>query len=143
MPHISKQKLNKEHFNKLILEFVRSLERSFKKGKTKSVFYEFFTYTERAMLAKRLAVIAMLSQGISSYTVAETLHMSSSTIDRMSLKYDRGKYEAIIKHALGKKDILEIINSILTVGGFMPPKVGGQRWRKFDKSLYDQKLLET
>ena len=143
MPHISKRKLNKEHFNKLISELTKSLERSFKNGETKSVFYEFFTYTERAMLAKRLAVIAMLSRGISSYTIAETLHMSSSTVDRMSLKYERGKYEAIIKYALGKKDIWEIINHILTAGGFMPPKVGGQRWRKFDKSIYDQRLLET
>src|SRR3989344_2550169 len=143
MPHISKRKLNKEHFNKLVLELTKSLERSFKKGETKSVFYEFFTYTERAMLAKRLAVIAMLSQNVSSYTISEVLHMSPSTIDRMSLKYERGKYESITKHALGKKDIWGIINDILTVGGFMPPRVGGKRWRKFDKSLYNQKLLET
>ena len=143
MPHISKRKLNKEHFNKLVLELIKSLERSFKKGETKSVFYEFFTYTERAMLAKRLAVIAMLSKKISSYAVAETLHMSPSTVDRMSLKYKHGKYEAIIKYALGKEDIWETINQILTIGGLMLPKVGGKRWRKLDKSIYDQKLLES
>ena len=96
MPHISKRKLSKGHFNKLVLELLKSLERSFKKGETKPVFYEFFTYTERAMFAKRLAVIAMLSKRVSSYAIAETLHMSPSTIDRMSLKYERGKYEAII-----------------------------------------------
>ena len=143
MPHISKRKLNKEHFNKLVLELIKSLERSFKKGKTKPVLYEFFTYTERAMLAKRLAVIAMLSQEVSNYAISEVLHMSPSTVSRMSLKYERDKYEAIIKYALGKKDIWEIINDILTVGGFMPPRVGGKRWRKFYKSIYDQKLLET
>ncbi len=143
MPHISKRKLIKEHFNKLVLEFIKSLERSFKKGETKPVFYEFFTYTERAMFAKRLAVIAMLSQKVSNYAISEVLRMSPSTIERMFLKYERGKYDGIIKHALGQKDIWEIVNSILTVGGFMPPRVGGKRWRKFDKSLYDQKLLET
>ncbi|MEK7461593.1 MAG: helix-turn-helix domain-containing protein [Patescibacteria group bacterium] len=143
MPHISKRKLDKEYFNKLILELIRSFERSFKKNKTKSVFYEFFTYTERAMFAKRLAVIVMLSKGISSYVIADVLNMSPSTVDRMSLNYDRGKYDAIIDHALGKKDIWKIINDILAVGGFLPPRVGGKRWRKFDKSVYDQKLLET
>jgi len=143
MPHISKRKLGKKHFNKLVLELIRSLERSFKKGKTKSVFYEFFTYTERAMLAKRLAVIAMLSRKVSTYAIAEVLLMSPSTVDRMSFKYERGKYDGIIKHALGQKDIWVIVDSILTIGGLMPPRAGGKRWRKFDKSLYNQKLLET
>src|SRR3989344_1134513 len=143
MPHISKRKLSKTHFNKLVLELIKSLERSFKKGETKPVFYEIFTYTERAMFATRLAVIAMLSQNISSYTISEVLRMSPSTIDRMSLKYERGKYELIIKYALGKKDMWAIINDILTVGGFMPPRVGGKRWRKFDKHIYNQRLLET
>ena len=143
MPHISKRKLNKEYFNKLILELIRALERSFKKSQTKPVFYELFTYTERAMLAKRLTVIAMLSKGISSYAIADVLNMSPSTVDRMSLKYERGKYEAIIHYALGQKDIWKIINDILTIGGFLPPKTGGKRWRKFDKFIYDQKLLET
>ncbi|MBI2674099.1 MAG: helix-turn-helix domain-containing protein [Candidatus Zambryskibacteria bacterium] len=143
MPHISKRKLSKKYFNKLVLELIRSLERSFKKSETKPVFYEFFTYTERAMLAKRLTVIAMLSRGVSNYTIADALHMSPSTVERMFLKYERGKYKAIIKYALGIKDIWEIVNDILTIGGFIPPRVGGKRWRKFDKLIYDQKLLKT
>lgn len=143
MPHISKRKLNKAHFNQLISELVRSLERSFKNGQTKTVFYEFFTYTERAMFAKRLAVMAMLSRGVSNYAIAEVLCMSPSTVERMSLKHERGKYDAIIKHALGKKDIWEIIELILSGGGLMPPRAGGKRWKRFDKSLYDEKLLKT
>ena len=143
MPHLSKKKLEKEYFNKLVTELSRSLERSFKQRKTKLVFYEFFTYTERAMFAKRLAVIAVLSKEISTYAIADALHMSSSTIDKMSLKYEREKYNGIIKYALGKKDIWAIIEDILTLGGIMPPKVGGKRWRKLNKSIYDSNLLKT
>lgn len=143
MPHISKRKLSKVHFNRLVLELIRSLERSFKQDKTKSVFFEFFTYTERAMLAKRLGVIAMLSRGVSTSAIAEVLRMSPSTVDRMSLKRERGKYDGIIKYALGKKDIWDIINNILTAGGLMPPRAGGQRWRRFNKSVYDDNLLKT
>lgn len=143
MPHISKRKIDKKNFERLIEEFIRSLERSFKQNKTKKVLFEFLTYTERTMLAKRLAVIAMLSKGVSTYAIADVLKMSPSTIDRMFLKYNKGKYKELIKHALGKKDIWEIINSILTGGGIMPPKVGGKRWRHLDKMIYDEKLLET
>jgi Trp operon repressor len=143
MPHISKRSLSEQHLKSLMVELVRSLERSFKQGKTKSVFYEFFTYTERIMFSKRLAVIAMLSRDVSSPAIAEVLHMSPATVDRMSAKYERGKYDGIIKHALGKKDIWEIIGSILTVGGLMPPRAGGQRWRRFNKSMYDDELLKS
>ncbi len=143
MPHLSKRKLSKKHFDQLVREFVRSLERSFKNGETKSVFYEFFTYTERAMFAKRLGVIAMLSKGISNYVIADVLCMSPSTVERMSLKYERNQYDAIIKQSLGKKDIWEIIDHILRGGGLMPPRVGGKRWKKFNKLNYDQNLLKT
>lgn len=143
MPHLSKRKISKQDFDRLVIELIRSMERSFKQGKTKPVFYEFFTYTERAMFAKRLAVIAMLSREVSNYAIANALCVSPSTVERMSLQYERGKYDGIIKHALGKKDIWEILESVLSVGGLMPPRVGGKRWKKWDKSLYDQKLLTS
>lgn len=143
MTHLSKRKLEKIHFERLVIEFIRSLERSFKQGKTKPVFFEFFTYTERAMFAKRLAVVAMLSKDIPPYVVSEVLNMSPSTVARMEIKYERGKYDGIIKYALGKKDIWAIVESILSAGGAMPPIAGGKRWKRMDKAIYDHNLLET
>jgi len=141
MPHISKKELKKEHFDKLYTEFMRSFERSFKKGDTKYVFNEFFTKTERIMFAKRLAVIALLSRNASIFTISDALSMSPSTIEKMSLKHEYKNYDHIIKSALGKKDIWDILELIFTVGDIMPPRVGKDRWKKLNKSLYDSNLI--
>ncbi len=143
MPHISKRKLGARHLASLYEELVRSFERSFSETATKSVFQEFFTHTERIMFAKRLAVIAMLSRDISTYAIAEALGMSPSTINRMSVRYENDKYNQIIKKALGKKDIWEIIDSLLTVGGLMPPRTGRTRWRNFNQAVYKDKLKRS
>lgn len=140
MPHVSKKKLKSTDLEKLQLELVRSLERSFSKMKTNLVFSEFFTKTEIIMFAKRLAVIAMLEKGISTYMIAELLHMSPSTTERMSNEYENNKYKHIIKESLGKKDIWNIIENILNAGGAIPPKYGGGRWRMIDKQIYKKNL---
>ena len=97
------------------------------------------------MFAKRLAVIAMLSKDISTYAIAKALCMSPSTVERMSLNYEDSKYASIERYALGKKDIWEIIESILTVGGIMPPRAGYHRWiiNRNKKSDYKEKLKTT
>ncbi|MEX2010326.1 MAG: hypothetical protein WD874_00780 [Parcubacteria group bacterium] len=143
MPHISKRGLKMKQLEELQLELVRSFERSFDNHKTRQVFNEFFSRTERVMFAKRLAVIAMLSKGVSSHMIAEALLMSPSTTERMSVNYEKGRYTRIIKEALGKKDIWELIEKILFIGGIMPPKVGGKRWRSLDKSIYKEKLKNS
>jgi len=143
MPHISKRKIPKEHLKHLQNELVRSFERSFKDLHTRAVFGEFFTYTEKIMFAKRLAVIAMLSKGISSFMISEVLAMSPATTARMSAKFEMGKYDSIIKKALGKKDIWDIIELMLSAGGIMPPIVGGKRWRSWDKAIYKENLKRS
>jgi len=143
MTHISKKKLNNNDFEKLYAELIHSFERSFKNNRTKNVFEEFLTQTEKVMLVKRLAVIAMLSKDIPIYTIAESLNMSPATVDRMSLKYEMGKYSSIIKYALGKKDIWDVIDHILSGGGIMPPKTGKGRWKNFDRSMREEKLMKN
>ncbi len=95
------------------------------------------------MFAKRLAVIAMLQKGISSYMIAEALFMSPSTTERMLLAYEQDKYQNIIKEALGKKDIWNIIESILNMGGILPPRYGEGRWRTIDKHIYKKNLKDS
>lgn len=140
MPHISKRKLSDGDLIRLNKELVRSFERSFKNLKTKSVFDQFFTGTEKIMFMKRLAVIAMLENKVSSYMISEALGMSPSTTNRMALKYELGKYDQVIKEALGKKDIGTIIELILSGGGIMPPIVGGNRWRNSNNKSYKDNL---
>lgn len=143
MPHISKKKLPQEEIRKLKKELVCSLERSFVDMKSGLVFSEFFTSTEKVMLAKRLAVIAMLKKGVSTYMISEALAMSPSTTERMRNAYEKGKYRHVTLHALGKKDIWNILEAILEGKGIMPPKYGKGRWRSLDKHIYKKNLRKT
>jgi len=143
MPHISKIKLKKDHSDKLYFELLRTFERSFKKGKTKLVFNQFLTDTEKLMFTKRLAIMALLSKGASNADITKFLSVSPSTVEKMSLKFEYGSYDAIIKHGLGQNDIWGILEQIFTAGGLMPSKVGKDRWQKLNKDVYNNKLMKS
>lgn len=143
MPHISKRNLSLRHLEELQSELVKCLDRASNSNKSRQVFNDFFTRTERVMFSKRLAVIAMLSRGVSSHMISEALAMSPSTTERMSAQYEKGKYDRVIKEALGKKDIWELIERILFIEGIMPPIAGGKRWRILDRVIRNDKLRNS
>ena len=91
MPHVSSKKLKREHLQKLYNEFSIALEKSAKKSWLKFFLDDFLTHTEKIMLAKRFAVIFLLSNRVPVSYIAESLHMSETTIFRMYNKYDIGK----------------------------------------------------
>ncbi|OGI63338.1 hypothetical protein A2818_01335 [Candidatus Nomurabacteria bacterium RIFCSPHIGHO2_01_FULL_40_12] len=128
MPHVSSKKLKKEHLQKLYNEFSSALEKSAKKSWIKFFLNDFLTHTEKIMLAKRFAVIYLLSKDVPSSYIAEALCMSPATISRMSLKYEIGKYFSLLK-TIKKEDenIWEILEKILRAG--LPPIAGRGRWK--------------
>ena len=128
MPHISSKKLKKEHLQKLYSEFNTALEKSAKKSWVKFFLNDFLTRTEKIMLAKRFAVIYLLSKDVPASYIAEALYMSPATIFRMSLKYDIGKYSSLLKTV--KKEDMDIwgtLEKILRAG--LPPIAGRGRWK--------------
>src|SRR3989344_423690 len=128
MPHVSSKKLKKEHLQKLYNEFSSALEKSARKSWIKFFLNDFLTHTEKIMLAKRFAVIYLLSQDVPASYIAEALCMSPSTIFRMSLKYDIGKYSSLLKTIREEnKDIWKIFEKILRAG--LPPIAGRGRWK--------------
>ncbi|KKQ87941.1 MAG: hypothetical protein UT09_C0007G0024 [Parcubacteria group bacterium GW2011_GWF2_38_8] len=128
MPHISSKKLKKEHLQKLYNEFSSALEKSAKKSWIKFFLGDFLTHTEKIMLAKRFAVIYLLSKNIPITYIAETLCMSPTTIFRMSFRYDIGKYSSLLKIIeTQNKDIWTILEKILKAG--LPPRTGRGRWK--------------
>jgi len=128
MPHISSKKLKKEHLQKLYSEFSVALEKSAKKSWVKLFLNDFLTRTEKIMLAKRFAVIYLISKDVPSSYIAEALCMSPATIARMSLKYETGKYSSLLK-TIKKEDenIWGILEKILRAG--LPPIAGRGRWK--------------
>lgn len=128
MPHISSKKLKNEHLNKLYSEFGTALEKSAQKSWLKFFLNDFLTRTEKIMLAKRFAVIYLLSKDIPISYIAETLYMSPATISRMSLKYDIGKYSSLLKTIRDdNNELWKIFEKILRAG--LPPRAGRGRWK--------------
>lgn len=135
MPHVSSKKLKKETLNKLYTEFGKALEKSAQKSGTKFFIGDLLTKTEKIMLAKRFAIIYLLSQDVPVSYIVESLGVSYPTLSRMSLKYDIGKYSSLLK-TLGEKDktnIWNILEKILKAG--LPPRYGRGRW----KFLYEKR----
>ncbi|PIZ86396.1 hypothetical protein COX94_00190, partial [Candidatus Nomurabacteria bacterium CG_4_10_14_0_2_um_filter_33_9] len=134
MPHISSKKLKKETLNRLYGEFGKAFEKSARKSGTKLFLGNLLTRTEKIMLAKRFAVIYLLSKKVPVSYIAESLLMSYSTVFRMSLKYDIGKYSSLLKTLEENKiDVWKILEKILRAG--LPPRAGRGRW----KFLYEKK----
>ena len=129
MPHISSKKLKKEVLNKLYSEFSGALDKSARKSRTRLFLGDLLTRTEKIMLAKRFAVIYLLSKKVPHSYIAESLGISYPTISRMSLKYDLGKYSSLLKtiKSLDQKDIWRILEEILKAG--LPPRAGRGRWK--------------
>jgi len=127
MPHISKKKLSEYQSDKLYAELIRNINQTVKDREESNPLDELLTKTEKIMLAKRFAVIIMLSQDVPQHEIYEILSMSPVTINLMSLHYENGHYTNILKNN-GKTDYLNKIFDLLnTAGGLMPPRIGRGR----------------
>ncbi len=131
MPHVSSKKLDNKFSSKLFGKLLGILGRAQNGNVLPFVADELFTDTEKIMLAKRIAAILMLDNDIPQQKITEMLLMSPSTISKISLKIELGKYDSILKISKQEKtDMKKLVCDLLTVGGIMPPKVGRRYWLK-------------
>src|SRR3989344_6119080 len=96
MPHISSKKLSA----KAVAEIERNLESvfSFLSGnQQKKIYQEVLTSTEHIMIAKRIALILLVSQGMSAYKISLYLGISPSTAERFERMYNRGKFRNTVR----------------------------------------------
>jgi len=131
MPHISKKKLDQKTLEKIFKKLIIILGRAQNHKKLAPILDELLTETEKIMLAKRLAIVLMLSGNTPQHRISEALLVSPSTITRMSLSLEIGKYDLI--RNISKKDRIDlekIIWLLLTAGGIMPPRAGRKYWRR-------------
>jgi uncharacterized protein YerC len=128
MPHVSRKKLKKKTLKKINAELLAVLNLAKNKHEFASLFYELITRTEKIMLAKRLAIILMLSKDIPQHRIVKALKVSPSTVAKMSLKLQIGKYKSVLK--LSSKQgfgVLEFLEFMLSGAGMMP-KRGRGHW---------------
>ena len=129
MPHVSKKKLKSDALLSLHKRFTDSFVRLNTTDQVSQFLDELLTDTERLMIGKRLAIICMLSEGISTYRIEQTLRVSISTVIDMKRKYQDCQYdfiESLYKQKKNHKDFWKDIDTILRLG--MPP-MGRGRWK--------------
>ena len=99
-----------------------------------SILQEVLGEEEQVMLAKRLAVIVLLLEQKSLYSIAHSLKLSPATAQRIKENFDTGQYHTIVKQLQTSKRnyymILEMLDSILHVGGILPHYNGPDRSRR-------------
>lgn len=135
MTHVSSFKLKKDQFDELYNK-LNIIVGDLTPKQSKSFFDELLGTEEKIMLVKRLGAIAMFQEGHSSYRVAQALHLSPSTAERLKLKFKNGYYQKIIniltKNHNSYEKFWSTLELILNAG--LPPR-GRGRWEKVLKSI--------
>lgn len=128
MPHISRKKLKKEVAKKIYDRLVKTIT-SGGSNRGYDVLGELLTPIEQTMLAKRLAAVVMLSQGISSYEVRKVLKLSSKTSAYIMHDIELGKYKEITKLTKKKKDREKFWAELEVIVRMGMPEMGKGRWK--------------
>lgn len=131
MPHVSRHELDPDLSKKIFRKLITIFERAGKTRGSSSIIEELFTDTEKVMFAKRVAMVLMLTNHIPQHHIVEILKVSPTTVAKVSLHVEIGKYNSILKISKEEKvDIEKLVWNILTVGGIMPPRGFGKYWIK-------------
>ncbi|HEY4505248.1 MAG TPA: hypothetical protein VJG67_00955 [Candidatus Paceibacterota bacterium] len=134
MPHVSNKKISEKDFVNIYNQLLSVFDVAGQKRASQKIFQEFLTDTEKVMFAKRLAIICMIIEGISIHYISETLFVSRSTVVRVSLGYEIGKYrfiQSIIKK--NKTTVWQVIGNIISHGA--ESYVGKRRWKRLNEIM--------
>lgn len=76
------------------------------------------------MLAKRLAIIALIHEKRAVHRIATYLHTSETTVANLKKRYEENEFcytiKALTKNKTNYLQFIDLLDSILTVGGIMP-----------------------
>ena len=99
MPKISRNKLEVKVYESILNHLVGTLASLAKKEEINDLLDGLFTRTERLMLAKRLAIAALLEQELSYKEISKLLKVSSVTIGfvKNGIMKNNNNYDSLIK----------------------------------------------
>lgn len=130
MVRVSKNKINNKIYLKISSQFVLSLMCLDSKKKSLDFIDELFTQTEKVMLAKRLAIIIMLKEGLSQYAIWKALNVSPATVTRISKMLKEKHFDFIENLYVDKKARKKFLRDILVfIYKIAPPRPSGSGWR--------------
>jgi len=110
MTHVSRRKLSPKILKQIINSFLLVLVKTRKKEEMAKFLDALLSKTEKIMLAKRIAIVYLLSEKVEQKAIAETLGVTEFTVSRLKLWYEtKGEgYKVAIKE-LRKQKYLENI----------------------------------
>lgn len=132
MVNINRHQLSEEDQTQLLREFDTVLSK-LEFNATALLLNELLGKEERLTIAKRLAAIVLIHEGHSEYKTAQVLKLSPTTTGIIASKIESGAYAGIIALLKRKKrsylELLDMLDSILHLGGTLPHRVGLDRYR--------------
>ncbi|PJE67747.1 hypothetical protein COU95_00690 [Candidatus Shapirobacteria bacterium CG10_big_fil_rev_8_21_14_0_10_40_9] len=88
MTHVSRKKLPNKVLRQILDSFLFVLTSTKKKEEMSKFLDAFLSNTEKIMLAKRLAIVFLLSEAVEETKISETLLVTQSTVSRIKLWYE-------------------------------------------------------
>lgn len=114
MPHVSRYKLPKNVEAELISKLNLALTHIGKDSEMIEFLDALLTPTEKLMLAKRLAIIVLLEEGVPESKIADILHVTRITVAKMQLFYEaRGAGFKIALKKLEEQNMLDEFKKVL------------------------------
>ncbi len=132
MVRLNQNEINQKQLEKLFSQLAAVVSPK-DSHRAASVLSELLGKEERIMIAKRLATVFLLTEGMSRYKIGQTLKLSQSTVDHINEKLACGRYDTILRRVSKTKTnyfaILETLDDILHLGGILPHYNGLDRYR--------------
>lgn len=131
MPHVSRNKLSQRQEEELLQNF--NVVFSFIQNLDEMTLYlnALLSDTEKLMLAKRLAMVILIEEGLSDSEIAQALHLTRITVAKMRYFYEaRGQGFKVALKKLEEKQQLDSFKqflislaqySIRASGGYVKP----------------------
>ncbi len=115
MSHISKIHLNKKSEQEILDTFNLVAANIHKEDEMKAFLDSMLSPTENLMLAKRLAIVLLLSENIPLSTISSTLHVTRETVVRIELIYKLKPegYKMALRKISNQKRIKDLKNLLL------------------------------
>lgn len=131
MTNVSKRKLKKDIYFKIHDRFADFIIKLQDQKSSEAFLYKLLTKAERIMLAKRLAIVFMLTNNYSFLHIERVLKVSPPTIVRQWKRLKSGALDYIKAEFLKEKNqgsFLDFLEALLQAG--LPPR-GRGRWGWF------------
>lgn len=135
MPHVSFRKLPEKTEKELIENLKAVFRKINKEEEISSLFHSLLSSTEQLMLAKRLAVIVLLQEGVAEPKIANALNVTRITVEKMRLFMEtKGEgFNIALKKLEEEKRLQSFKKELLDLAGYAAnPR--RKVWEMFNKN---------